>query len=117
LNKLGLDLGPQINRRGFEAVKAALEAYSRVYGHLRVPRTFVVPEKSDKWPPIAWGLLLGHNLHNIIRGRAFKSQVGELRGLLSDVELNPSQRKKLDILEEDQGLEEKGKVSGQSTLQ
>lgn len=111
LSKLGLDLGPQINRRGFDAVRTAFEAYSRVYGHLRVPRTFVVPERSDKWPPIAWGLHLGYNLHNIIRGRAFKSQVGELRGLLSNLGLDPSQLKKLEKVEEDQRIEEKGKVS------
>jgi hypothetical protein len=86
-SKLGLDLGPQIDRRGFDAVKLALEAYSKVFGHLRVPRTFIVPEKSDEWPPITWGLHLGNNLHNISSGRAFSAREGELRALGLDLKL------------------------------
>jgi hypothetical protein len=91
-SKLGLDLGPQLDRRGFDAVKLALEAYSKVFGHLRVPRTFIVPEKSDEWPPITWGLHLGYNLHNISRGRAFSARQGELRALGLDLELMKKMR-------------------------
>ena len=51
--------------RRWEEVHAALLVYQDVHGDVQVPGPFVVPSEAP-WPEEAWGVKLGHRVHNIL---------------------------------------------------
>ena len=51
--------------RRWEEVPAALLVYQDVHGDMQVPRPFAVPSEAP-WPEEAWGVKLGHRVHNIL---------------------------------------------------
>ena len=53
------------HERRWEEVRAALLAYQELHGDLEVTRAFVVPSEAP-WPEEAWGVKLGHRVHNIL---------------------------------------------------
>ncbi|KDO28130.1 hypothetical protein SPRG_20289 [Saprolegnia parasitica CBS 223.65] len=64
----------QLNRLGFvwdcldlswETRLTALYTYRSLYGHLRVPFGFVVPNHDVAWPREVWKMKLGHAVHNM----------------------------------------------------
>ena len=57
LSELGISTADE-NERKFERFMVALETFKKLYGHLRVPRSFVVPDNSS-WPQELRGLKLG----------------------------------------------------------
>ncbi len=52
---------------GFNVVYSALIAYKNIYGHVRVPPRFVVPENDSAFPESSWGLKLGNTALKPIR--------------------------------------------------
>jgi hypothetical protein len=61
-----IDLGVQISKDvEFELVYDALVSFGIVYGHLRVPLSFVVPEDDELYSFNTWGLRLGAALKGI----------------------------------------------------
>lgn len=49
-------------------VLTALKLYHKLYGNLKIPRSFVVPASSPVWPQKLWGVKLGWRVAHI-RGR------------------------------------------------
>ena len=48
----------------WQCVLQSLVAYKKLHGDLQVPKAFVVPSEAP-WPKDAWGVKLGHRVHNI----------------------------------------------------
>ncbi|KDO20929.1 hypothetical protein SPRG_14020 [Saprolegnia parasitica CBS 223.65] len=46
----------------------ALQTYKALAGHVRVPKSFVVPDKDLNWPPQLWGMKLGGVVDKLRRG-------------------------------------------------
>lgn len=68
----------QLNQLGFiwerlqpewNLILEALITYSNIYGHVKVPLSFVVPTSDDDdralWPMATWGIQLGNSVHRI----------------------------------------------------
>jgi hypothetical protein len=66
-------------------VYEALVKYKELYGDLVVPQPFTVPENSDEWPKITWGLRLG-------------ARVNAIRSQGTFVKTDPMKKKELDEL-------------------
>jgi hypothetical protein len=52
------------DRRGFNEVFLALQTFKMVYGHMRIPKNYVVPE-SEQWPAELHGLKLYQRVSHI----------------------------------------------------
>jgi len=55
-----------------KSIRPALFAYLKMCGDLLVPRHFIVPGPSEKWPEPCWGLKLGQVVESIRRGKYAK---------------------------------------------
>lgn len=53
-----------IDTRQWDCLYRALVVYKSMYGDVRVPRKWVVPEEGP-WPAECWGMKLGYRVHNI----------------------------------------------------
>jgi hypothetical protein len=70
-----------LSEHGYQQLTGALSAYRMVYGHLRVPQTFVVPAQAP-WPSECWGYTLGARVSAVrTRGGFVKNSPKRLREL------------------------------------
>ena len=65
----------------WERVKAALDRFKELTGHVDVERLFVVPSNTAEWPEATWGMKLGLCVENIQRYNNYKKYRGYLEGL------------------------------------
>lgn len=72
LQALGLPLAARSWRqfRWEQTALSALQTFKATHGHLRVPRTFVVPSDDASWPRPAWGYKLGAHVNQLRAHRA-----------------------------------------------
>ena len=68
LESIGLDYTKQKVYKD-EAVKQAIIRYKEIYGNFKMKYRFKIPDNSDKWPEITWGMPLGFVVHGIRHGR------------------------------------------------
>ena len=73
LEDLGLEFGAKYrDTRGFAHVYQALVLYKQLYGHLNIPRSWVVPMDDDSiWPEQLRGMRLGRTFYDIRRKAAY----------------------------------------------
>jgi hypothetical protein len=57
--KVGFD------NRHWEYIYKALQIYKDLYGHLRVPVNYIIPDNSNEWPKELHKLKLGYRCKNI----------------------------------------------------
>ena len=83
LVSIGFDYSRQQYHKtyGHQSVKLALLRYQELYGDMRVPIKFKVPDDSKNWPPAVLGLRLGRVVTNIRGGRAYMSLRDELESI------------------------------------
>ena len=65
----------------WERIRSALLHYKQLYGHLRVPQSFIIPEEDNDcegWPINTWGTKLGITVSNIRNNGQHKSHRDEL---------------------------------------
>ena len=74
----------EFEHRWAEVVLPALHTYLDLNGHLRVPRSFVVPEEAP-WPESCWGMRLGETVGSIRSSEQFVKDRPERRQLLDDM--------------------------------
>jgi hypothetical protein len=77
----------------------ALKTYREIYGHVRVPKRFVVPRDDQRWPIETHGMHLGNAVSDLRREKANLSQnqlnALEALGFVWGVSLDHTWRKKL----------------------
>jgi len=64
LTELGFQWNMRTRIKGHDLL-LAIKAFAQLYGHLRIPRNFVVPHQSPDWPEEFWGLKLGWRIAHI----------------------------------------------------
>ncbi|KAF0761867.1 hypothetical protein AaE_003382 [Aphanomyces astaci] len=58
----------------WEVTLQGLQTFSDLYGHVRVPTMFVVPEGSEQWPQECWNWKLGYLVDRLRRNKENMSQ-------------------------------------------
>ncbi|KAF0743471.1 hypothetical protein Ae201684P_020061 [Aphanomyces euteiches] len=72
------------NQHQWSLTMEALRTFKKIYGHIKVPRVFEVPEDDPQWPVYLWTMRLGVKVGNIRRRQT---------------ELTLEQRQELDALD------------------
>lgn len=54
-----------LNEMEFNRIFTALCEYKRKYGHMRVPKLFIVPTNSSEWSESVWGMKLGSRVQSL----------------------------------------------------
>ncbi|KAG3074694.1 hypothetical protein PI124_g7882 [Phytophthora idaei] len=67
-------------------VLPSLQTFKKLYGNTDVPYYFVVPERDESWPKLAWGKRLGLTVTVMRVGRAYASQMAGSKEELEKLE-------------------------------
>ncbi|KAG6951164.1 hypothetical protein JG688_00013847 [Phytophthora aleatoria] len=67
-------------------VLPSLQTFKKLYGNTDVPYYFVVPERGESWPKLAWGKRLGLTVTVMRVGRAYASQMAGSKEELEKLE-------------------------------
>ena len=68
LESIGFDY-TKIKKYRDEAVKQAITRYKEIYGDFKIKSRFRIPDNSDEWPEMTWGMCLGVVVLGIRNGR------------------------------------------------
>jgi hypothetical protein len=74
---------PHVGARDWTIKHLALKTYRDMHGHVRVPRSFIVPTDDSRWPIETHGLKLGNAVHHLRERKAglAQSQLDDLEAL------------------------------------
>jgi hypothetical protein len=94
LESIGFDYSFKLfgRTKGYDRVKQALLRYKELYGNMRVPVRFKVPDESSAWPSAVLGLRLGRVVTNIRQGLSYAAMHDELKEIGFDLSLQARNR-------------------------
>jgi hypothetical protein len=74
LEALGFNNEFSLDEDSWRTNLLALTTFDEIYGHMRVPQNFVVPDDDDVWPEVTHGIKLGHVVYYLRRRKDSLSQ-------------------------------------------
>jgi hypothetical protein len=74
LKTIGFEFDKTNRDLNFEIIITALKHHLKLFGDVKVPRYFVIPEKDQSWPSETWGLKLGVRLHGIKSKKSYNNE-------------------------------------------